>query len=47
MKAWFTYWQDEINIICPYIEYEMVDNQDEGTINESSWEAICEERRRD
>lgn len=43
LRAWFTYSLDKINIICPHMEYEVVE-KDEGTMNESSWGEICEER---
>jgi len=39
MKSWFTYWLGEINIIFPYMEYEVVD-KNEGTMNGNSWEEI-------
>ena len=49
MKAYvlnqFTYLQDEINIRCPHMEYEVVD-KDEGSMDRNSQETICEERKK-
>ena len=43
-KAWVTHCLDEINIICPHMEYELV-VKIRGTKTRSSKKEMCEERK--